>query len=156
MALFPRSFLSDWTSDFDDTWRLLHIPVQSMRRLENEVERMQRNLRGDHMDELEEPFVTDEAGNRKLQLKFDMTAFKPEEITVKTVENKLVVHAKHVEEGPGRRDHREFTRVIGLPERMDLKQLKSTLTQDGCLQIEGPAPPAIEPPKENIIPIQHV
>ena len=156
MSLLPRGFFSDWQSDFDDTWRFLHIPVQPLRRLEREFENIQKHLTGDHMLEYENPYVTDESGNRRLQVRFDMQAYKPEEITVKTVDNKLVVQAKHVEEGPGRRNCSEFTRVLGLPEGMDLKQLKSKLTKEGVLQIDGPAPPAIEQPKESILPIEHL
>ena len=156
MSLLPRGFFSDWPTDFDNTWRLLHIPVQPFRRLEREFENIQKQLTGDHMLEYENAYVTNESGNRRLQVRFDMQAYKPEEITVKTVDNKLVVQGKHVEEGPGRRNCSEFTRVLGLPEGMDLKQLKSTLTKEGVLQIEGPAPPAIEQPKERIVPIEHL
>lgn len=66
----------------------------------------------------------------------------------------LCVHAKHEEDTPGRKVHLEFTKNYKLPEKMDPKALKSTLSTDGVLMIEGPAPPAVEAPKENLIPIE--
>jgi HSP20 family molecular chaperone IbpA len=101
--------------------------------------------------------VSDAAGNRKLKLRFDCSDFKPEEITVKTLDNTLKVHAKHVVDEPGRKEHREFTREFTLPENVDPNALKSRLSSDGVLEIEGPAPKAIEEaPKENLVPFEHL
>lgn len=55
------------------------------------------------MVQVDRPFVEDTEGNKKLALRFDVSKFKPEEVTVKTMDNKLVVHAKHTEESPGRK-----------------------------------------------------
>lgn len=107
-----------------------------------------------HTLQVTQPFVTDTDGNRKLSLRFDCSQFKPEEITVKTQNDVLCVNAKHDEDQPGKKVHIEFTKSYKLPKNVDPKALKSTLSKDGVLQIEGPAPPAVEAPKENLIPIE--
>ena len=106
--------------------------------------------------QIQRPFITDTAGNRKLSLRFDCSQFKPEEINVKTQDNVLQVHAKHEEDTPGKKMHIEFSKSYTLPENVDPKLLKSTLSSDGVLQIEAPAPPAVEAPKEHLIPIEHL
>ena len=102
-----------------------------------------------------EPYITDPEGNRKLQLRYDVSQFKPEEVTVKTTDKDILVHAKHEEETEGRKVYREFTRKFQLPENIDPKALKATLSKDGVLHVEAPAPPALtqEPPRENLVPI---
>ncbi|GFN86750.1 alpha-crystallin b chain [Plakobranchus ocellatus] len=87
---------------------------------------------------------------------FDCKEFKPEEITVKTIDNKLIVQAKHMEESPGRKVYREFSKQYSLPQKIDPLTLNSTLTSDGVLSIEAPAPAAIEAPRERILPIKRL
>jgi hypothetical protein len=41
-------------------------------------------------------------GEKELKLRFDVSQYCPEEILVKTVDNKLLVHAKHEENVNGR------------------------------------------------------
>ncbi|BFZ05087.1 hypothetical protein BsWGS_08126 [Bradybaena similaris] len=102
------------------------------------------------------PIVSDEEGNKRLSLRFDCKEFKPEEISVKTVDNKLMVHAKHTEESPGRKVYREYSRQYVLPHKIDPLALKSTLALDGVLSIEAPAPPTVEAPRERILPIMRL
>uniref|UniRef100_A0A0B7AP93 SHSP domain-containing protein n=1 Tax=Arion vulgaris TaxID=1028688 RepID=A0A0B7AP93_9EUPU len=101
----------------------------------------------------ERPIVSDAEGNKRLSLRFDCKEFKPEEITVKTVDNKLMVHAKHTEESPGRKVYREYSRQYILPNKIDPLTLNSTFAADGVLSIEAPAPSAVEAPRERILPI---
>lgn len=109
---------------------------------------------GSSMLKVEKPFIEDFSGNKKLNLKFDCTQFKPEEITVKTVDRNLTVHAKHVEESPGKKVHREFTKSYLLPDKIDPMKVTSSLSGDGVLCIEAPAPQSVETRKERIIPIE--
>ncbi|CAG5136355.1 unnamed protein product [Candidula unifasciata] len=102
------------------------------------------------------PIVSDEEGNKRLSLRFDCKDFKPEEISVKTVDNKLMVHAKHTEESPGRKVYREYSRQYVLPQKIDPLTLKSTLALDGVLSIEAPAPPTVEAPRERILPVMRL
>lgn len=103
---------------------------------------------------VEHPIVMDHQGNKRLSLRFDCKQFKPEEITVKTVDNRLMVQAKHTEESPGRKVYREFSRQYILPEKIDPLTLNSSLAADGVLTIEGPAPASVEAPRERILPIK--
>merc|ERR1719229_642836 len=43
----------------------------------------------------------EDGGSKELKLRFDVSEYAPEEIMVKTVDNKLLVHAKHEEIGDG-------------------------------------------------------
>lgn len=49
--------------------------------------------------------------NLNLYFRFDVAQYKPEEVTVKTVDNKLLVHAKHEEKTPQRTVFREYNQV---------------------------------------------
>lgn len=154
-----RDLFPDWAKAFDDSWKALDL-VSSRRRFDEELQRVQKELhdvsKGAGQLQVKSPFVTDASGNRKFALRFDCSKYKPEEITVKTMDNKLCVHAKHDEEGPGRKVHSEFTQEYVLPDKVEAKALHSTLTKDGVLQIEAPAPPAVEAPKENLVPIEYL
>lgn len=154
-----QDLFSDWLKFFDDDWRMMDFEA-SRQRFDRELERVRNEMH--RMDvqpiklDIEQPFVTDPEGNRKLSLRFDCSAFKPDEITVKTMENRVNVHAKHVQEDKGRKVYKEFTREYTLPENVDPKKLKCNLSADGVLQLEAPAPPRVEAPKEHLIPIEHL
>jgi HSP20 family molecular chaperone IbpA len=63
---------------------------------------------------------------------------------VKTVDNKLLVHAKHEEKGEGKSVYREYNREFLLPQGTDPESIKSSLSKDGILTVEAPLPqPAI-------------
>lgn len=72
-------------------------------------------------------------------MNLDVQQFKPEEVTVKVVNNYLVVEAKHEERGD---EHgyisRHFVRRYKLPEDIDLDAITSTLSSDGVLQLMAP------------------
>ncbi|CAL1274030.1 unnamed protein product [Larinioides sclopetarius] len=97
--------------------------------------------------------VKNEADKFKVML--NVSHFKPNEISVKTVDNCIVIHGKHEEKTD---EHgfiaREFTRRYMLPEGAEPEKVVSKLTPDGVLTIEAPKK-AIEPPKSNerVVPI---
>ena len=101
-----RSLFSDWVKEFDDEWKSMDFEA-SRRKFDAEVERIKKDMfkidTGSHMLQVEKPFITDPTGNKKLALRFDVSGFKPQEIQVKTMDNRLCVHAKHEEESPGRK-----------------------------------------------------
>lgn len=152
-----RSLFSDWVKDFDDEWKSMDFEA-SRRKFDMEVERIKKDMfkldTGPQMLQVERPFVTDPTGNKKLALRFDVAGFKPEEIQVKTMDKRLCVHAKHSEESPGRKVYREFTREYTLPTDIDPIRLSSSLSKDGVLQIEAPAPASVNAPREWLIPIE--
>lgn len=108
----------------------------------------------ENMLNIENPIVKDSEGNKKLALRFDVSSFKPEEICVKTTGNTLHIKAHHEEKSPGSYEYREFSRHYSLPKSVDPLNLSSILTKDGVLNIEAPAPEAVEYRSERLIPIQ--
>lgn len=90
---------------------------------------------------LQSPVIQDtEDGGRVLKLRFDVTQYEPDEIVVKTVDNRLTVHAKHEERSENRSVYREYNREFHLPEGADIEQIKSTLSKEGILTIDCPLP----------------
>lgn len=151
MSLFP-SFKKDWDfeKDFFSDFRQTSF--------EDEISRMKRDMfqltSPEQTLKVDQPFVEDFTGNKKMALRFDCSQFKPEEIEVKTVDRQLTVHAKHEEKSPGRSVYREFTKSYSLPSSVDPLALKSSLTNDGFLQVEAPAPKTCVARKEIFIPIE--
>ena len=79
-----------------------------------------------------------DADNKRFVVSFDVNQFSPEEISVRTQDNKLVVHAKHDEHVDGRSFSREFSREVDVPRNVNPLALQCTLSSDGILQIEAP------------------
>ncbi|CAL1263841.1 unnamed protein product, partial [Larinioides sclopetarius] len=83
--------------------------------------------------------------------------FAPEDITVKTVDDQVVVTAKHEEKVD---EHglvsREFTRRYIMPEGVDIEKVCSSLNPDGILTVEAPRkkPQPALGPNERAVPIQ--
>lgn len=73
------------------------------------------------------------------QVILDVQQFSPDEITVKTVDNDVIVEAKHEEKQD---EHgyisRHFVRRYVLPPSHDLVNVTSTLSSDGVLTITAP------------------
>jgi len=97
------------------------------------------------------PLIQQEGENKQLKLRFDVSQYKPEEIVVKTVDNKLLVHAKHEEKSDSRSVYREYNREFLLPKGTDPEVIKSSLSKDGVLTVEAPLP--LPPTGETRIPI---
>ena len=105
---------------------------------------------------MENPIITDKDGARKLKLQFDVRQFKPEEITVRTQDNTLSVHARHEEKSDAGQVYREYRRQYLLPPSVNLETLASMLSPEGVLSISAPMPNALpDAPRERVIPIEH-
>lgn len=94
-------------------------------------------------------------GKDGFQACIDVQQFKPNEITVKTVDNHVVVEGKHEE----RQDEhgyisRQFTRRYALPKGYDPNQVVSTLSSDGVLTIKAPPPKEAIQNNERVVHIQ--
>ncbi|KAL7293666.1 protein lethal(2)essential for life-like [Trichogramma pretiosum] len=160
MALIPTMF-RDWWDDFERPSRLFDqnfglglrrddllnsLAVPSFRG----YYRPWRNL-------LEQSSGTSKIHHDKdkFQVIIDVQQFAPDEITVKTVDNSIVVEAKHEEK---KDEHgyisRQFVRRYVLPEGHDIGNVQSSLSSDGVLTITAPTL-ALPAPGEKIIPIQH-
>ncbi|XP_012279728.1 heat shock protein beta-1 isoform X1 [Orussus abietinus] len=105
------------------------------------------------LDGLNSPLIQDEGNSKTLKLRFDVSQYTPEEIVVKTVDNKLLVHAKHEEKTETKSVYREYNREFLLPKGTNPESIKSSLSKDGVLTVEAPLP-AIGS-GEKLIPIAH-
>ncbi|XP_003740507.1 heat shock protein beta-6 [Galendromus occidentalis] len=90
------------------------------------------------------PLIQDGAQGKELKLRFDVSRYAPEEIVVKTVDNRIQVSAKHEEKSENKSVYREYNREFLLPRGLDPGNITSNLSKDGILTIQAPLP-AIEP-----------
>uniref|UniRef100_A0AAF5DKZ0 SHSP domain-containing protein n=1 Tax=Strongyloides stercoralis TaxID=6248 RepID=A0AAF5DKZ0_STRER len=93
-----------------------------------------------YLDNLKSPLIKDESDGKTLRLRFDVAQYKPEEVTVKTVDSRLLVHAKHEEKTPTRTVFREYNQEFMLPRGTNPELITSTLSTDGVLTVEAPLP----------------
>ncbi|KAG8323606.1 hypothetical protein J6590_001325 [Homalodisca vitripennis] len=85
-----------------------------------------------------------------LKINLDVRQFSPDELSVKIVEDYIIVEGKHEERGD---EHglvsRHFIRRYRLPGKVDKAGLISNLSSDGILQIYAPKePPSDEDERE--------
>jgi len=98
--------------------------------------------------------IVEEKGETKLKLEFDVHEFKPEEVKVKVLGNNILqVSADHEEKTDQGYQRRNFVRQYSLPAGVESDKLRPTLTKDGVLTIEGPAP-ALKA-SERMVPIEY-
>ena len=149
-----RSLFTDMYRDMEEEFKAFDSELEHVRNNLFQLEPFDTDSMQSSLLEVENPIVSDNDGNKKLALRFDVSNFKPEEIEVKAKDHVLYVHAKHEENTPDKKVFREFSKQYTLPKTVDPEKLKSIVTNDGVLHIEGPAPEAIEPKKERLIPIE--
>ncbi|XP_053953088.1 heat shock protein 23-like [Anastrepha ludens] len=93
-------------------------------------------------------------GKDGLQVCMDVAQFKPSELTVKVLDNSIVVEGKHEERAD---DHgyisRHFVRRYTLPKDYDADKVVSTLSSDGVLTVTAPKPQE-EKSNERVVQIQ--
>lgn len=94
-------------------------------------------------------------GKDGFQACVDVHHFQPSEITVKTVDNTVIIEGKHEERDDGHGSvQRHFVRKYVLPKEYDMNNVHSSLSSDGVLTIKAP-PPAIANGGERHVPITH-
>lgn len=94
-------------------------------------------------------------GKDGFQACVDVHHFQPSEITVKTVDNTVVIEGKHEERDDSNGSvARHFVRKYVLPKEYDMNSVHSSLSTDGVLTIKAP-PPAIVSNGERHVPITH-
>jgi len=103
-------------------------------------------------DSISSPLIRDESDQKTLRLRFDVAQYRPEEVTVKTVDNKLLVHAKHEEKTQAKSVYREYNQEFMLPRGTNPELITSSLSTDGVLTVTAPLP-ALEGPQPR--PIAH-
>lgn len=100
-------------------------------------------------------FFDNFTGKDGFQACVDVHHFQPSEITVRTVDNTVVIEGKHEERDDGHGSvQRHFVRKYVLPKEYDMNAVHSSLSTDGVLTIKAP-PPAITSSGERHVPITH-
>jgi len=95
---------------------------------------------GAPLEGISSSLIQQDGDSKQLKLRFDVSQYTPEEIVVKTVDNKLLVHAKHEEKSDSRSVYREYNREFLLPKGTNPEAIKSSLSKDGVLTVEAPLP----------------
>ncbi|XP_055841256.1 heat shock protein 23-like [Episyrphus balteatus] len=99
--------------------------------------------------------VISNVGKDGFQVCMDVQHFKPSELSVKVIDDSVVVEGKHEERED---DHgyisRHFVRRYALPKDYDADKVMSALSSDGVLTVSIPKPKALEKPAERVIQIQ--
>jgi len=113
----------------------------------NNLSRAQSNV-----SDINSPLIQEDGDNKVLKLRFDVSQYTPEEIVVKTVDNKLMVHAKHEEKTDTKSVYREYNREFLLPKNVNPETIRSSLSKDGVLTVDAPLPLGAA---ETMIPIAH-
>jgi HSP20 family molecular chaperone IbpA len=112
------------------------------------------NTGGSVLEGLNSPLIQDDGDGKSLKLRFDVSQYAPEEIVLKTVDNKLLVHAKHEEKSETKSVYREYNREFLLPSGVNPELIRSSLSKDGVLTVEAPLPQQALPPPNQSIPIK--
>lgn len=107
------------------------------------------------VQDINSPLIQEDGDNKVLKLRFDVSQYAPEEIVVKTVDNKLLVHAKHEEKSDTKSVYREYNREFLLPKGCNPELIKSSLSKDGVLTVDAPLPLQALTAGETMIPIGH-
>ncbi|CAG0919981.1 unnamed protein product [Notodromas monacha] len=86
----------------------------------------------------------------------DVQQFKPEEISVKTVDDYVVIEGKHEEkEDEHGYIQRHFVRKYRLPEGVKAEAVTSSLSSDAVLSIRAPKSLPVQTSNERVVPITH-
>lgn len=134
----PSSFLSDdLLGDSASSFRT-SSQTQSSQHLST-------SSAGNILDGLNSPLIQDDGDGKSLKLRFDVSQYAPEEIVLKTVDNKLLVHAKHEEKSETKSVYREYNREFLLPSGVNPELIRSSLSKDGVLTVEAPLPQSALP-----------
>lgn len=106
-----------------------------------------------YISDISSPLIQEDGDSKVLKLRFDVSQYAPEEIVVKTVDQKLLVHAKHEEKSDTKSVYREYNREFLLPKGVNPESIRSSLSKDGVLTVDAPLPALTA--GETMIPITH-
>ncbi|GIY58139.1 SHSP domain-containing protein [Caerostris darwini] len=94
------------------------------------------------------------AKDGKFQVQLDTSNYQPDEITVKIVNDKLSITAKHETNSEGVYEFHEMARTFDLPEGVEPEAVTSRLSPGGQLTVEAPMKAAKEAVNERVVPIK--
>lgn len=127
----------------------LHAILLAPNRLRQSISEMERDVGTCPVGPL------NAVGKEGFQVCLDVQQFQPNEVSVKILENAIVIEGKHEE----RQDEhgyisRQFTRKYPLPKEIDAAQVSSTLSSDGILTVKAPKIEQVNGKAERVIQIQ--
>ncbi|XP_021944507.1 heat shock protein beta-1 isoform X1 [Folsomia candida] len=131
-----ENFFSNKSSLFDSS------SSSRMDSMSNQLTQQQQQ--GNVLEGLSSPLIQEDGGDKTLKLRFDVSQYAPEEIVLKTIDNKLLVHAKHEEKSETKSVYREYNREFLLPSGVNPELIRSSLSKDGVLTVEAPLPQALQ------------
>jgi HSP20 family molecular chaperone IbpA len=152
MAKFRSELLNRESKFFDQA--ISSSTTTSQTSQSNNTALAQPKLKQNYMSDLDSPLIQGDGDNKSLKLRFDVSQYAPEEIVVKTVDNKLLVHAKHEEKTDTKSVYREYNREFLLPKGVNPEHIRSSLSKDGVLTVDAPLPLSLTG-GETMIPIAH-
>ncbi|GFY50759.1 hypothetical protein TNIN_485751 [Trichonephila inaurata madagascariensis] len=90
----------------------------------------------------------------KFQVQLDTSNYQPDEITVKVINDKLAITAKHETKGDDVYEYHEMARSFDLPESVDPQTVTSRLSSNGQLTVEAPMKPQKDSVTERVVPVK--
>lgn len=156
---FPRNFNRlARPNPFDELWKiqrqLMSVPLMFPKIMCPSLDDLDRKLVDAFQDkEKKENIIYDKVDG--LKIKMDVSQFKTKELTVKAAGEWIVIEGKHeeVQDELGS-IQRHFVRKYQLPEGLDLKLLRTTITSDGVLCVSAPPVGKAAIENERVIPIE--
>ncbi|KFD47911.1 hypothetical protein M514_11202 [Trichuris suis] len=125
-----------------------------MRAMENSMGYMTRRSQAPWLNAMDNGLSELINDKDKFLIRLDVNQFKPEEMSVKTTDNRIIIHGKHEEKKDGDGYvKREFTRSYWLPKGVQPENIKSEMSSNGQLTILAPKKYS-ENQKERKIPIE--
>lgn len=95
-------------------------------------------------------------GKDGFHVSLDLSDFQRDEIWVRTVDQSIVVEAKHTERDDSHSPvERHMVRKYYLPKEYDMNAIHTELTSDGILIVKVPLP-QIATPEERLVPITYI
>ncbi|XP_055336099.1 nuclear transcription factor Y subunit beta-like [Paramacrobiotus metropolitanus] len=116
-----------------NTGQMVQFDQQNNQELQSWLSNLNSPLISNHQD------ISGQDG-KCLKLRFDVSQYRPDEVSVKMVDGKLRIHAKHEEKTENKSSYREFNKEFSLPIGTNPELIKSSLSKDGILTVEAPFP----------------
>lgn len=121
--------------------RMRHRFSEEMIRMDNEMNRLMSRmpqLAGFGVSDKDSSLVIDDGNKKSLQFTFDVSQYDPNEVTVETVDDKIMVHAKHEEKSNNKSVFMEYRRAMSLPPGTDPASIDINISDDGVLIAKVP------------------
>merc|ERR1712203_659168 len=99
-----------------------------------------------------------EYDDKNYKIIVNVEKYKPEELFIRTVDNTVIVEAKHEEKTSDGRSSstQSFSQSFTLPAGVDPDTVKSSLSNQGVLTISAPINKPSRVQQERLVPIKHI